>query len=583
MRRIIHRSSHSLVAVIFIFNLTLVTSVKARGDNLYDYKNAKDNLEQIVIEGSGHASPLNNHPEIKVRVFNVGSNKPIDSTFTDGNGFFHLELILTGIVEPSENSGARIMKNPYQDDLVVQMYSDKSKDYRLNVCDLSGRSLLNQTIALTAGNNEITLRDLGGAGIKIITITDGIVKETFQAIQLKAGTLSPKVQINQVNESVTASGLKDGETLKSKGSQAGNYKLEFTADGYSKLETVVLVDSYINVNYIIDMIPLANHNFRIKPKTINGDNITSLTLDFKWADGSVTHHSVQGDGFIHVQRTEYENPTTVAEVTHVNDTATYNIWQIFREENHILSNLNYSQNTVVAGKPGLSQLDLENIPDVLLLYLPPTKVPTPSSLIGIYGAYTRMDRLVVRAMMGQRGGGYTTKFVPRAGAENVYVFQMTFNETTGLPIDQANLDRAKEVLDNVLAIYTLNDGTKLLNYEFYTINSYSDPKFLESKARDNHDNMAYTTFHNNNAYNGLGYTSTYSINGYARIKQSFSQYNTGTSNSVVFAEMYQQFTNNSDPPEGSTAPWVYTTSGPSEFGKTMARLIYFLNQGTPTD
>jgi hypothetical protein len=157
---------------------------------------------------------------------------------------------------------------------------------------------------------------------------------------------------------------------------------------------------------------------------------------------------------------------------------------------------------------------------------------------------------------------------------------MTFNETTGEPIDQVNLDRAKAELDKVLAIYTLNDGMKLLNYEFYTINSYTDPKYLESKARDNHDNMAYTTFWNSNAYNSLGLTTTFSINGLARIKQSSSTYNTGTGSGIIFTEIYQQFTHNNDPPEG-TAGWVTTASGEViEFGKTMARLIYFLDQGT---
>jgi hypothetical protein len=110
-----------------------------------------------------------------------------------------------------------------------------------------------------------------------------------------------------------------------------------------------------------------------------------------------------------------------------------------------------------------------------------------------------MDNSIVRDMMGGRLNGYTTKFVPRSGAANVFVFQMTFNETTGAQIDQANLDGAKAELDKVLEIYTLDDGTQLLPYEFYRISAYTDAKFVESKARDNHDNMAYTTFHNYNA------------------------------------------------------------------------------------
>jgi hypothetical protein len=319
----------------------------------------------------------------------------------------------------------------------------------------------------------------------------------------------------------------------------------------------------------------------VDPKDINGNDINSLTLDVKWADGTITHHSVSG-GLIHIERTEYSNLTTVAEITRVSDTATYSKWQIFREPGHDLAALNYSQNAVVGGNPGVSQLNVANAPSLLYLYLPPTKVATPTPYVGTYGSTIRMDNAIVRAMMGGRFSGATTKFIPRAGAENVYVFQMTFNETTGAPIDQANLDRAKAELDKVLAIYTLDDGTQLLPYEFYIINATTDPKWVEVQARASFDNVARTFFWNSNAYNGLSYTTTYSANGSARIKNSFSQYNTGTGNGIIFTEMYQQFTNNNDPPQGS-AGWVTTTTGQTtEFGKTMARLIYLLDQGTPT-
>jgi hypothetical protein len=211
--------------------------------------------------------------------------------------------------------------------------------------------------------------------------------------------------------------------------------------------------------------------------------------------------------------------------------------------------------------------------------LPPTKVKTPESVTSIYGDSIRLDNLVVRGMMAGRSPPVsTTKFVPRPGAENVYVFQMTFNEYTGAPVDQTNLDRAKTELDKVLAIYTLNDGTKLLNYEFYRINSYTDLKWLESQARDNYDNMAYTTFSQSTPFNGVALTTTYSINNKARIKGSFSRYGVATPGQIC-AEAFEQLNNSSDPPQ-ETTPWVYTTTGVSDAGKTIARFIYFLNQGT---
>jgi hypothetical protein len=399
-------------------------------------------------------------------------------------------------------------------------------------------------------------------------------------------------------------GWKDGTTVHSGTVSGTNYEtnhikrttktltldsLTFSMTGYvsQRIINPILSEGGNKVEATLSQIPQGTvHDFLIKPKTIHGDDISNLTLDFKWADGTITHYSVQPDGFIHVQRTENSNPTTTALVTHVTDTAIYSTWQFFRRppELHNLADTNYAQNikynTEELPRPE-TPLKLENIPNTLYLYLGPTKVPTPETLIPTYGTYIRMDNRIVRGMLQRSPPAATAKFTPRPGAENVYVFQMTFNEYTGAPIDQTNLDRAKTELDKVLAIYTLNDGTKLMNYEFYTINSYTDPKWLESQARDNHDNMTRTTFDQSSPYNGIALTTTYSINGKSRINGSYSIYGIGNTNGPICAEIYQQLNNSSDPPE-ETTPWIYTTTEITEFGKTAARLIYFMNNGTTT-
>lgn len=174
--------------------------------------------------------------------------------------------------------------------------------------------------------------------------------------------------------------------------------------------------------------------------------------------------------------------------------------------------------------------------------------------------------------------------MPRPDAETIYVFQMTFNETTGLPVAQTQLDRAKTILNKILSLYTLNDGSKLLNYEFSLINSYTDPKWLETQARDNFDNSARTTFYNaSTPYNGLALTTTYSVNGKNRIKASFSKYAQGSSDNDLFEEIIQQFSNMDDPVSGSLKGHVLNLDGSvSDLGKEMFRTIYFLNQGTTT-
>jgi hypothetical protein len=332
------------------------------------------------------------------------------------------------------------------------------------------------------------------------------------------------------------------------------------------------------------------HNFRILPKTIHGDAINTLTLDFKWADGTTTHHSVQPDGYIYVNRTEYSNPTTHALVTHASNINKYGRWQFFRRDDMEFNpaDTNYAQNP----KYDTEELPREETPLLLTgvpslrLYLSNTKVKTPGYLLDeypeIYQDSIRVDDQDVRNMMGQRLGGAVTKFMPRPGAETLYIFQTTFNETTGAPIEQTHLNRAKAELDKITTLLTLNDGIRLINSEFYLINSYTDSKWLEAQARDTYDNVLLTNYASSSAINGVVHSLSYSINNKARIKNSYSKYNTGTGNSLIFAEQFEQTTNlgDSDITLGSATHTLEIDGTVSALGKEIFRLTYFLNTGT---
>ena len=182
--------------------------------------------------------------------------------------------------------------------------------------------------------------------------------------------------------------------------------------------------------------------------------------------------------------------------------------------------------------------------------------------------------------MGGRLSGTTSKFISTPSVPIIEVVQFLFNYSTSAPIEQTQIDRAKAELDKILAIYTLIDGTKLMNHTSYQISNTSDPRWQAIVARGG-DNCSYTTFYNGSAYNGVVHTIIDSPNGKPRIKTSNSTYNTGNTTGQIFEELYQQFVNNKDPPE-STGAWVYSTTGPTDFAKTFSRIIYLFNQGTPT-
>jgi len=443
-----------------------------------------------------------------------------------------------------------------------------------------------------------------------LTITKDNIQTKNQNVTATTGTNSESL-INVIQEYIywlygnnttpsgaTVTGVKDGETLYTATVNGTSFEtnhvtgttktqtlntVTFSAPNYTTQTrtNITLNEGANNIEAQLEAEASAQHSFRIRPRTINGDAISSLTLDLTWADGTTTHHSVSGDGYIYVNRTESGEPTTKVKVSH--SSSSYNYMQIFRTPDHELADTNYCQTQRFDGNPMYAELNLTDIPYDLVEYLLPRQIKVPTALEGTYGSYINIDAAVIRDMMGGRFSNQTTKFIPRPGAESVYVFQMTFNEDSGVQIEQSQLDRVKTELDKVLSIYTLNDGTHLLPYEFYTISSTSDPKWVEAQARDTFDNVARTTFWNSNAYNGTTLTTTYSINGHARLKNSFSKYNIGTGSPVIFTEIYQQFTNNKDPPEESGA-WVTTTTGSvTDFGNAMAKIIYLFNQGTPTD
>jgi hypothetical protein len=574
----LNRKTLAFILLAFIFSFISLVGICLPSisffDNLF-------NLQQIVIEGTGYAYPLNNHPEIKVKVFYNGNNTPFDSTKTDANGMFHLELILTGVSEPSEDSESRILQNPCKEDPTIQVFCNESKDYKLIVSDMSGRLLLHQSIGLTTGNNRVTIKDIGGSGIKIINISDGLLNKTFRVIQLNNDLWSPQVIISQVNETYLDTKEKKNFDKKSSNELSDSIKLEFTASGYYKLDTVLAIDSYIRADYVIKMIPLAIHDLYIIVKDINGQRIPNFTQIFKLENGTDKQYTTDANGVLHYLELEYGTPSTKLKVTDIS--TKYNNAQIYRKTNHSLADTNYCQTQKFDGLPQFAELSLTNLPDTLVKTKFPQNVEVPAALKSTYGDSIPITHPVIRGLMGERFANNMTKLTSTPARDTIEIIQYLFNSTTSAPIPQAQIDRARAELNKVLAIYTLDDGTKLLNYKMSTINSIADPIWQAVLARGG-DNTAYTMFYNGSPYNGVGLTFADSPNGKARIKYCYSEYSTGSTTGGLHEEMYQQFTNNDDPAIGSTSTWTYnnSTGQISEFGKIMGRVIYFFNQGTPT-
>ncbi|HOW40563.1 MAG TPA: hypothetical protein PL123_08465 [Bacteroidales bacterium] len=356
--------------------------------------------------------------------------------------------------------------------------------------------------------------------------------------------------------------------------------LTCTKTGYQSLVHNLISTIGTNLEQLLTMTKDAVvHDFIINVRDIHGDKITDLTQKVEWnGDNSVQYVTPDANGDVHIYKEETGTPSTKIKVS--NTSQKWSDAAVFTYEFQNRADTNYAQVQNYATSTFI-EVNLTGIPAKLIEYVVPEKVKTPDTYVGTFGDSISTRHTIMLDMMGDRLAGKTTKFIPRPGAEKVLEYQLTYNYTTGVAIDQANIDRVSGERQKVNDIYTLNDGTKLIDIEFHFVTSPTDPLWAQAQARDNYDNFAYTRFENTTPGNGVSTTTTYSQNGKARIKNSLSRYGLGTTTGSIFTEIYQQFTNNADPASG-TGGWVYTTTGVSDFGKALARIIYLLNQGTPT-
>lgn len=535
----------------------------------------------------------------------------------------HLPNEITANIDDNESAGIMFNALLYslsQPIKVKNQYSEAVSGAQVTGGDISKTTDATGNATITKSNLDTDINNLPLTNYALpLTVTKNNIQTLNQTINSNVGTNLEQL-LNVVQNykfsifgtttspaGTVVKGWKDGTAIQTATVNGTAYEtnqiekttntftldsLTFEKAGYItfKQNNVALVEGANKKEATLQVVP-TTHHVLIKPKTLSGDDIPKLTLDAKWADGTTTHHSVQADGYIHIDRTETLNPSQTMIITHVSDTAKYNTWQFFRTTTHNLADTNYAQNVKLPTEylpiPG-TPVKLQNIPDTLLLYIPHTKVATPDGLLltypTLYDDSIRMDNhIILGIMVGRSPPVSTTKFMPRPGAETIYIFRMNFNETTGAQISQTKLNQLQTEIDKILPLYTQSDGRKLLNYEFDTISSYNDPKWLAAQARDNFDNMTRSTFYDRFGINGVGLTMTYSINGKNRIKTSVSKNNLGNSSADMHEEVIQAHSNMADGPSGSIKGYTGNMNETiSDLGAEMFRFIYIANQGTTT-
>jgi hypothetical protein len=535
---------------------------------------ADNPLEYITIDGIVTGQPLQEHPFTTVIARYNSQN--LDTAFTDATGYYLFQNLPVGLEERKTLiAEEKLFPNPYRESTNIDIYSNKGGNGELLIIGTDGKTVLQKNLQMQKGANRITLNG-GRPGTYAILLKEENKIHTFKGVQISSNG-PVNADVTQIDENLL--------NLKSTTS-TDSITLIYSSPGFYTTDTTLAIQTYLNINKDIWQIPLATFDFKIKPYDINGNNISDLTLDFKWADETTTEHSVESDGLIHVFRQEYTNPTTTfATVTHNADTATYALAQFFRKTNHNLADTNYAQspkqNSATPYEP--TPLKVVGIPDTLELYMPHTQIPTPPPLIPTYGPTIRYDHPEVKHIMCSQDPGQSEKYIPVPSiGPTVIHWQPTWNEATGQQVPQSDLQIAREERDNVRMVFPLNNGKTLFPPDTaVVVTSTNDPMYILLQAR-NFSQSARTTYGGSDG-NHPYWTTNNSPNGGPIINYSFSIY-TASVRPKIFSECTGQYFNFNDPTSTTQilAEWVRdaTTGLPTQFLYETGRTAYFVNPGT---
>lgn len=169
------------------------------------------------------------------------------------------------------------------------------------------------------------------------------------------------------------------------------------------------------------------------------------------------------------------------------------------------------------------------------------------------------------------------------GYDKVDYFIRTWEQNSGEPIAQDQLDQMIDRTDHVLGFYTLENGVELLDYDVHVIDSNDDPKWQETADR-NFNNMHYTRRWNSQPGNNVN------IRGppqYEReIRNSNSHYPINTSRNTITEEIWEGMNHTIDPiglpPGNSSTTYIMegTDGTLNEIGKVMMRWKANSSRGT---
>jgi hypothetical protein len=414
--------------------------------------------------------------------------------------------------------------NPFNPSTRFGFHAPSFGSYVLLISDVLGKELFKNAYTLSTGNYVFDVSGLGVAGVKFYTLIGKDNKETKKMMQLDGTGFDPSVSVS-------------GGDFKSLSKVSDNLEMRLVASKEGYFSDSVDVSFVPGGSYVQDFelakIPAYVLNAVVKVYNMKGDVVTNLDyMKFVWPDGT-TENVPLVNGEIVLNKSFHSLNSDTSATVSPDHPELYLNWVIGTTANVDKVEWLYQNETPANSHDAKIPLNKINN-KTTEQYLIPKFV--------MYGVNNDepidMSGPEVTQMLSRPTFGIVSGFRP-VPYDTTYIFQFTFNQDTGEPVSQDNLDRAKNELDKVLGA-TVWSHKKLLNYRFHLVESNDDSLWQYTiNGPRNKENFTYTRFRSSVPGNAVNI----SLDGSYRIKYSSSQYNRNNTNGQIQEEIFDSFCN----------------------------------------
>lgn len=466
-----------------------------------------------------------NTPGDNASVIGTANGNNLFNGTTNSNGDYTAYFIVNFIVNPSDTS--QKIYTPSQLDVNISRdnTTGASAQFTINGSDITWNNNLQQTLINKNGNASGHVKDdlnqpIQDANVKVYN------NDNNQLFNQGNSNASGDYSINYTYQGYEKDPNDEHTPI-------NNLRLEASAQNHTPSSVVKPFENPVTTNFTLDRI-IQTYNFNATLnlyKTFKGQSVTDLDSVFvQWPDGTIDGYQ-NNNGHVNISKDlTVLNSDTTAQVFHKHPEQ-YLKWMVFQKVNPNRPDwISQNANSTTTSTMPLNIVNSEGTVEVYMVpkwanYGPNNDIPMDMESSTVAGFYNR-------------NGAFVSGFRPFT-YDTTYVFQFTFNESTGEQIDQANLDRAANEL-NKFIIATHWPQKNLLIYQTHQANSVNDAllQWVLNGPR-NQDNFTYTSFYNGPPGNAIDIAT----DGTLRIKNSNFKYNTGNTNSQIQDEIIASMLN----------------------------------------